>query len=498
MGLTELCFEKRDFLLSATPYSPAQDPMVEVIELQQQKLSVARLQQLRANLAHLHSKYDGKLIVGTGNSGCDVIIKVLADLAKYWALEFGLCFEIEHAFSCDHGDVQQDWITGHFQPDCLFRDMEELASESAFDVLSGAVMKVPTVCVFATGIECDTLAQCNQQKRIGESVVLKGEGKTGKSAVSTMDYVKAKGPDLLLFECVKGLASAPKASDGPGMRLSDLDMVISLLNKQGYIFWTDILDAHTYGFPVARERCYALGVRVLPPDESFTQLPQKVQGQDETILFEFPSWWHELHNVMQELKLRTPLMINRFFLNHMDERRSRWQHFPALGSLDRPTPEPKKNKTGNHAVALWEADHLTAFQEAHLPWPPIFTEKFTDKTRYLCRRKAEIVWYYENSRDKEVLADAFCDINYSIAWSKLTISRTACLVGSSHVWCFGRSVDCDFMGEQQGLDLAGEEAMALQGFSVQSQNKTTTGEISPQDTVPLSYSSHAFHCQRKP
>ncbi len=73
-----------------------------------------------------------------------------------------------------------------------------------------------------------------------------------------------------------------------------------------------------------------------------------------------------------------------------------------------------------------------------------------------------------------------CDINFTIAWSKLTHGRTACLVGSSHVWCFGRSIDSD-SGTIDGIDLAGEEALALQGFSLQAQNQEVVSTMPPAD-----------------
>lgn len=454
---------------------------MHVVELQHAKLAVGRMQQMRANLTKLHKKFNGQLIVGTGNSGTDLVLNVLTDLVQHWETVFGLHFEVVHAFSCDHGAQQQQFIQAHFEPGCLFQDMEELATgDKAFDVLSGLACDVPSVCMFVTGIECDTLAQCNQQKRIGASVVLNAEGKTGKSANHTMDYVTATAPDFLLFECVKGLASAPKQSGGNGTKLSDLDLLILTLNKHGYIFWTGTLDALSFGFPTARERCYALGIRVKPPSEEFSQLPKTLEGQTEPVLFEFPVWWHELHNLFQELRLDAPLPISRFLLQHCSELRSRWKQFPGQGSVDKPMMDNKKSKSSAVAAPEWETDHLTAFQERGLPWPPNFSNEFTDKTSHLCRRKAEIVWYYENTESSEELVDALCDINFSIAWSKLTHGRTACLVGSSHVWCFGRSFDSDF-GTVDGIDLAGEEALALQGFSLQAQNQEVVSTMPPAD-----------------
>ena len=118
----------------------------------------------------------------------------------------------------------------------------------------------------------------------------------------------------------------------------------------------------------------------------------------------------------------------------------------------------------------------------------MFGPAFESKVSHLGRRKAEIVWYFEETTDAEVLTNAFADLNYSLNWCKLSVGKMHCLVSSSHVWCFGRRVDTDLVqpgDEEAGLDLAGEEALAIQGYGLRAQNVTFMDTKTPQEKMAL-------------
>jgi hypothetical protein len=237
-----------------------QDVMVEVIRRQYAKLTPARIQQIRGQLATLYEEGQGRIVVSTGCSGTDLLLKLLCDLVSLWKTLFGLEFSICHAFSCDHGHVQQGWIQAHEHPQALFEDMAQVGSEDlAMDVLSDALRHVPSSLLYACGIECDSLSALNSQAARGEGIVQKGEGKTGTSAQAAMAYVERRQPDLLLFECVKGLGVAPKRTTSNLVKQSDLDMLIEGVNKLGYVFVSNVLDSLDYGFPASRQRYYILG-----------------------------------------------------------------------------------------------------------------------------------------------------------------------------------------------------------------------------------------------
>ena len=84
----------------------------------------------------------------------------------------------------------------------------------------------------------------------------------------------------------------------------------------------------------------------------------------------------------------------------------------------------------------------------------------------------------------------FCDINYSIGWSRVMAGHISCLVGSSRIWCFGRAPLPEKDGQDpeawQGMELAGEEALHLQGFSLSRQNsKFINDNMTPRELMDL-------------
>ena len=98
------------------------------------------------------------------------------------------------------------------------------------------------------------------------------------------------------------------------------------------------------------------------------------------------------------------------------------------------------------------------------------------------------MWYFEKVTEADLLTKGFADINLSINWCSLTVGKPACLVSSSHVWCFGRKVDSNVVHAGDGeavLDLAGEEALAIQGYGLASQDKAFLATRTPQENMKL-------------
>ena len=471
--------------------------MVSVIKAQHAKLTPSRLQQLRANLGRLHRHTGGKLLLATGCSGTDLIFKVVADLVSIWCSFFGLVFEVVHLFSCDHGPLQQEFIKAHWEPQALFNSLEEVGSSSmAFDVLSGELKPVPSAFLWATGIECDTLSGLNRSRRVGDSVIEKGEGKTGTSATYCMRYVETRRPPVLLFECVKNLGSSSKAGPSTVGKQSDLDFLIELANKSGYIMLPASIQATDYGFPSSRPRFYVLGVLCRGSDETFSQLPQAIPDQLPPAVseFDFPFWWHDMQNCLEDLKC-DPLPVSRFFLPLGDIRRLKSCKFPQFGSIDK----PRSGRTHKGDVQ-WETDHLTKYQEAKLPWPPTFSVPFASKTSHLSERPAQIVHYHEQILLESLVpppASPCLDINFNINWGSMQYGATPCLVGSSKVWWFTRSLSSDDVPVGYGgLELAAEEALGLQGFSICSQNAAFMDEHTPQEPARVLLAAVDFRLGR--
>ena len=74
---------------------------------------------------------------------------------------------------------------------------------------------------------------------------------------------------------------------------------------------------------------------------------------------------------------------------------------------------------------------------------------------------------------------------------------TPCLVGSSKVWWFTRSLSSDDVPVGYGgLELAAEEALGLQGFSICSQNASFMDEHTPQEPARVLLAAVDFRLGR--
>ena len=251
------------------------DPLTEVVNMQYDKLGPARLDQLRAHLQIVHSCVGGRLAVGTGCSGTDVLFQAFTRIVAKWSELFGLEFDVHHAFSVDHGACQQRFLLDNADPQYLFTSMEDVGmGGTAFDLLTEKQQLVPSCSVYACGIECDTLSPLNNYKQVGAGVVEAGDGKTGKSAQYMMSYINRHLPHLLIFECVKNLGAASKVAKD-----SDLDAVIRWGNGLGYLFMPLRVEALDYGSAATRGRYYLQGVRVVMPEDNFCQLPTKATAR---------------------------------------------------------------------------------------------------------------------------------------------------------------------------------------------------------------------------
>ena len=264
-----------------------------------------------------------------------------------------------------------------------------------------------------------------------------------------------------------------------------MESLTAWANQLGYMVWWDIVEAYHYGSCSTRPRVYILGVRIFATNSGFSQLPKVLtdaQGIKTEERYTFPAWWHQIGLFMQDLQVE-PLPFVSFFLPLHDERRHARRAQPEAGSSDKAAQKNKKD-----SELTWETDHCCKYQQVGLEWPPQFDPTFSTKVSHLCRRKAELVWYFEKTTEPDLLTEAFVDINQSINWCSLTVGKLGCLVSTSHVWCFGRKMNSDvsLAGDAKaGLDLAGEEALAIQGFRLGSQDRALLDRLTPQQQMDL-------------
>ena len=94
-----------------------------------------------------------------------------------------------------------------------------------------------------------------------------------------------------------------------------------------------------------------------------------------------------------------------------------------------------------------------------------------------------MIWFLEQTLPDGARPRTTCDIKYSINWAHAILGKVSCLVGTSHVWLFGRTLVADTGDHIHicGGELVGEEVLYLQGFSFSAQEASFFDKYSPQD-----------------
>ena len=316
------------------------------------KLTFADRSRAHRNLKELVEAFGSEVTIATGCSGTDVIVLWLERLFSIWQTEFGVLLKLRHLFSVEIVDYKQSFIREHFQPEMMFEDLHEVGPKhSAKDLLSGELRPIPFAKVWACGIECDSLSGLSCTAQVGQSLISKGEGKTGSTARSCLEYIKRALPILVVLENIKNLAGQV-ASTSTDDR-TDLQTLVSELNAMGYIVLHKLLDAKFYGVPQSRERYYLLAVLC----HDGTVYKQMDDGFDPTHL---PPWFHQASTMMMGFQIEE-FPISDFLLPPGMPRLSQWLDAMAESSTEAPAASTK------NAGKVFEVDHL----QAPLPRPQV-------------------------------------------------------------------------------------------------------------------------------
>lgn len=299
-------------------------------------------------------------------------------------------------------------------------------------------------------------------------------------------------PPFVMYENVRALrASSNEPSSG---KESDLHTLVKAMNRIGYICSYGVFAAASYGFPQRRGRFYILCFRVseeatgcTSEADSSTFLGQLGEG------FKLPRWCMQVNGWMQSLVIDQPLHMSRFLLPRGDPLLRSWAEAVPGSSMVENTNAPKaKTKGQGGGSKTYEVDHSQQFEAASLPWPPSFSSFFVAKTRHVSARMQQLVFYHENVSIPRMLDGGkmfFCDLNFSMAWTRVTSDQVPCLVGSSRIWVFGRDVGavqvtCD-LDEIHRSDLSPVEALSLQGMPVLFQDVDWISKEPPREIMDM-------------
>jgi site-specific DNA-cytosine methylase len=446
---------------------------------------------MQENLTQMAVLVGGCITVGTACSGTDVVVLVLKRLIDFWNTQFGCSLTLRHLFSCECVAFKQEFITAHFQPEMLYADIAELGSGLALDILSGEMKATPSPHCLAVGIECDTLSGLNSQSEVGEQVCETGSGKTGSTAKATLEYIARARPLIVLLENVKNLGAAGGSGAGQ-CKATDLEILITKLNFMGYIASWQTLRASDFGVPQSRERIYIVAFLAVSDDSPSMQVP--ANRDDEPA--ELPEWWHQVGQLIREMKIET-IPIEDFLLDADDDRLGAWERHRNASSAAK--SEKSKTKAASaksdKLEKTTEVDHIQAFEEADLPWPPKWDGQFQEKVQHLCPRMAQVVYFFEQMALNTLKTEGKSpvnfklqvgDVNMSMKWCRFLEDTIPCLVGSSHMWLLQalEHNGCDYK-RLGGRDMIGEEALNLQCFPQQALNQEFMSKLSPRDAMDL-------------
>jgi site-specific DNA-cytosine methylase len=462
-----------------------------------------------------------------------VVIIVFQRLIEFWNNEFHCDIQLRHLFSCENVEMKQKIIAAHFCPEMLYSDIGELGSGLARDVLSGEMKAVPSPHCFAVGIECDTLSGLNGQSEVGEQVCETGSGKTGSTAKSTMSFIERARPIIVILENVKNLGAAGGSGSMP-CRATDLEILITKLNLMGYVVVWQTLRATEFGVPQSRERIYIIAFLAKSEGTLLMQVPSNKDDDPPDL----PAWWHDVGQLIREMKIE-PLPIEAFLLNEDDDRLGAWARHREASTAG--ASEKAKAKAAKLEKTT-EVDHIQAFEEADLPWPPRWDAEFHERVYHLCPRMAQVVYFYEQMALRKLRKDSLSrnmqcdksvdfyaqrcsslllcveavwlrtmyisveegkspanfkmqvgDINMSMNWCRFLADSIPCLVGSSRMWVLqapdthnrGEKLDDDVYKRLDGRDMIGEEALNFQCFPEQALQRDFMAQLSPRDAMDL-------------
>ena len=138
---------------------------------------------------------------------------------------------------------------------------------------------------------------------------------------------------------------------------------------------------------------------------------------------------------------------------------------PEILRMEEDSPSSNGARTSKGDGFVFEVDHMQAFQEAGLLWPPskpLLNEMIGDKISGLSRRSQECIFYHKSLEQSQRLVRSVVDLTKSLPWQvkqapdeEGVAQVLPCLACSSRPFFL-------FLGRR----MAGVEAMFMQGWSL--------------------------------
>ncbi|KAI4268831.1 MAG: hypothetical protein L6R35_006726 [Caloplaca aegaea] len=430
-------------------------PLEQAVRQWHQGLSSSQLIDLQETARQLEIK--SPLFIGTALSGSDIVVYSLQVLSRHWRELFGCNVQFVSAYACDNDPTVQEFLASHVLHDdsALFPDVEHLLRESALNLLTRSVQIVPYVDIFVAGITCTDRAKTNGSAFKMVNCVQTGAGKTGEAAHLVLQVISKVRPELVILECVSGLAQNTKSS-----KQSDAEYIVNRLRQLGYGAGTITTDAQEHGsvarrraplcMPATlhdqwpwRSRLYWIAVRRRLLDEetvrqwvAATRIPSI---PFETFMKHAPDGIEAAPRFDRPLNSSGRPHYRRQDLFEVDDR----DDVPCAPSA------PKRPRED----AKYHDEHMRLYLDARLRWPP-GPEDFEKLPRAFCKaleaarlttRQKEVLYYLEHVSVFEAPVGSgpwFLDVNMSIGFlsgqdgSRMGYSMVMpTLTTKSQIWC---------------------------------------------------------------
>ena len=215
---------------------------------------------------------------------------------------------------------------------------------------------------------------------------------------------------VVILENVKNLNA------GGSGKVSNQKELVNRLNALGYYVVETLLSASSYGIPQLRDRVYF--TCFLADRERVKQYRKRYKA---------PAFSQVVRSVLEQTQIPT-LPLEDFLMADPSESLSPW---PRTDHVDNAKKSEKDME--------YQVEHLQAYQEVGLPWPPTIDPEFFEQVFFTQRRMQECIWYHHKQlADDEDQGEVLFDAHMSREWQTLRRQKRPCIAASSQIWCLRR------------------------------------------------------------
>jgi site-specific DNA-cytosine methylase len=313
--------------------------------------------------------------VGTVFTGSDIVIHVLHAFAREWKIIFDKDVVFQARLQCESDEEVQHFLLNVFgeglQGPHLFKDAAHLQNLSAFCERTKSEVVVPPLHMVVAGVVCVDRSPMNTKSSSMVNCVQNSSGETGESASLLLSFIDKCRPNIVLLECVKGLAQKVSWA-----ALSDSEYISQEFASRNYGCLEATVAAENHGSQARRSRLYWPALK----------------GQDIRLA--------DVQTAIAETKIgKLPLEC---FIDKDAQEQEDFE-FALEDELSASTRAAKRPKD----APKWQDFHMAMFLKGGLSWPPTsadwkslpqnMTAAMESAGKRISERQKEILYYLEKT-----------------------------------------------------------------------------------------------------